>query len=198
MKNPVANIYKEYLTFTDVDRFRLLNAFVVAISMNLLLPILIDLRGELLETFVISTFMIMAILAVKTNSYFVHNFNLSTLYRQGVVFHLLILLTASTYFISPIIFVYTDSILLFLEIAVFSAYSIKLNDYQAKNNPEDIKRFQIFRNSTYADGTLIGLFSVTAITLFVNPAWGIIAFLIFNTAFTAWLFTKWNFFVGKE
>ena len=45
--------------FDKITQFRLINAFIIAIGMNLFYPILIDLKGEYLLAYAISMFLIL-------------------------------------------------------------------------------------------------------------------------------------------
>lgn len=194
----IKNLKRKFVSFDDITKFRLINSFLVAISMNLFVPILTDLKGEYLAAWAISMLMIGGTLMVKTNEYFVNNFTIGQLYKQGIVVHLLLVISSLIYFINPLIMVWTDGIIALFEVAVFSAYSIKLNNWLTQNYPDSMSDFQIVRNSTWADGTLIGL-SITAIVtfLFGVPS-GLMLFITFNTIFSAWMIYNWNFFDNYE
>ena len=73
------NKFNKFNKFDEVTRFRLINSFVLAAGMNLLYPVLADLKGEYLVAWVISAFMIIETLAVKTNRYFIDNFSLDSI-----------------------------------------------------------------------------------------------------------------------
>jgi len=190
----IKNTYKRIKHFDKVTRFRLINAFLVAIGMNLFWPIAMDLKGEYLAAWAISTFMILETLMVKTNRWVVNNFSLGVIYRTSAVFHLILLCTVSIYFWSPFVMILLSSVMSILEVTIFSAYSIKLNNYLTEHFPKDMNEFQIIRNSTWADGMLIGLSAVTLIVFIWSIKIGILFFLCFNLIFTFWLLWNWNFF----
>lgn len=189
--------FDKFNNFDDVTRFRLINAFVLAAGMNLLYPVLTDLKGEYLVAWVISAFMIIETLAVKTNRYFINNFSLNSIYKLSVIAHINFTLVASFYFWNPLYMVYADMIAAIVDVTIFSAFSIMLTNYLTNNFPESMSEFQIIRNSVWADGILIGLIAVTTITFFFGNTYAIIAFLVFNTLFSAWLIKNWNFYKNK-
>jgi hypothetical protein len=90
--------------------------------------------------------------------------------------------------------VWIEGLLAIIEVAVFSAYSIALNNYLTHKFPNSMSDFQIVRNSSWADGYLIGLGLISLITYFGTIGTGIIVFIIFNTIFSMYLIYNWNFF----
>ena len=80
--------FKKLKDFDAVTRYRLINAFIIAAGMNLLYPVLADLKGEYLVAWIISAFMIIETLAVKTNRYFIDNFSLSKMYKLSIFAHI--------------------------------------------------------------------------------------------------------------
>lgn len=193
----IKKYFEKFNKFDEVTRFRLINAFVIAAGMNLLYPVLADLKGEYLVAWIISAFMIIETLAVKTNRYFIDNFSLDSMYKLSCLAHINFTFVATFYFWNPLYMVYADMIAAIIDISVFSAFSIMLTNYLTKNFPESMSEYQIVRNSVWADGILIGLSLVTAITFFFGNDYAIIAFLIFNTLFCAWLVKNWNFYKNK-
>ena len=189
--------FNKFNKFDEVTRFRLINSFVLAAGMNLLYPVLADLKGEYLVAWVISAFMIIETLAVKTNRYFIDNFSLDSIYKLSVIAHVNFTLVASFYFWNPLYMIYADMIAAIVDVTIFSAFSIMLTNYLTNNFPESMSEFQIVRNSIWADGILIGLVLVTGITFFFGNAYAISAFLVFNTLFSAWLIKNWNFYKNK-
>jgi len=180
-------------TFDTITRFRLINAFIIAIGFNLFFPILIDLKGEYLVSWVISMFMIAETLMVKTNQFVLDNYSMADVYKMTVFVHGAFTLVAVTYFWNPAVMVYLESAFSIIDVAIFSAFSIQLNNYITDNFPKDMSNFQIFRNSTWADGILIGLTITTILTFFFSNAVGLIVFIIFNMGFSIWLARNWNF-----
>lgn len=186
--------FKKLKEFDAVTRYRLINAFIIAAGMNLLYPVLADLKGEYLVAWIISAFMILETLAVKTNRYFIENFSLSKIYKLSIFAHINFTLVAALYFWNPLYMIYADMIAAILDVSIFSAFSIMLNNYLTDNYPESMNEFQIVKNSIWADGILIGLFTVTAITYFFGNSVAIAVFLIFNILFSSWLIWNWKFY----
>jgi hypothetical protein len=166
-------------------------------GMNLLYPVITDLKGEYLVAWVISSFMILETLAIKTNRWFVDKYTLSQVYRMSVIAHINFTLIALLFFISPLYMVIGDSVAAIIDVTIFSAFSIMLTNHLTENHPESMSEFQIVRNSTWADGILIGLTLVTLITFFWGNAVAVTAFIIFNVCFSSWLVYNWNFFKDK-
>lgn len=190
----IRNILKKLDQFDPITRFRLINSFITAIGMNLFWPVLTDLKGEYLVAWVISFFMILETLMVKTNRWFIEKFTMQQIFRMSVIAHLGFTITALTYFwISPEFMVWADMIMGIIDVTVFSAFSIVLNNYITDNYPKSMNEFQIIRNSTWADGIIIGLSIVTVVTFSWGNAVAIGFFIFFNTCFTLWLLSHWNF-----
>jgi len=188
------NTVKQIHKFDNVTKFRLLNAFIFAVGFNLFVPILMDLKGEYLAAWAISAFMIGEQLAVKTNRYMVENFTISDLYKMGIGIHIVFIITAMIYFLSPLYMVILDGIITIIVMSVFGAHTIKLNNYLTENSPEDMNEFQIIRNNIWADALLFGLFVTTAITYFFSNDVGLICFIIYNSCYTGWMIYNWNFY----
>ena len=186
----------QILDFDPVTKFRLINAFLVAIGISALAPVLTVLKGTLLPVWVISMFGIGNTLVVKTNAYFSKK-SLDWLYKVGIGVHIFFTLSAVVYFFSPLGMVILGSISGIIEVAIFSAYAIRLNAYLADNFPETTTKFGITRNNTWANGHFIGL----GVSAFVTAFWGltpmIILFVMFNTMFSAWMIYNWNFYQNR-
>jgi len=180
--------------FDDITRFRLINSFVVAFSVSMLLPVLTVLQGTLMVAWAISLFKIIEMISVKSNEFFVHSFKVKHLYKMTVILHLFYIFSASIYFFSPLIMVYADSMIAILEMAIIGAFSIALNNYLADEFPKSMSRFQIVRNSSWADGSLISLL-ITTVSLYFFPMYVIvIMFIIINSIFSIWLIKNWRFY----
>lgn len=184
----------QFNKFDKVTRYRLINAFMIAAGMNLLYPVLADLKGEYLVAWVISAFMILETLTVKTNRFFTENFNISQIYKLSVFAHVNFTFVAAFYFWNPLYMIYASMISAIIEVTIFSVFSIMLTNYLTNNYPESIGEFQIIRNSIWADGILIGLFTVTVVTYFFGNSVAIILFIIFNICFSSWLIWNWKFY----
>jgi len=184
--------------FDEVTKFRLINAFIVAFGLTMLMPVLTVLQGTLMLAWIIAVFKIAQMLAVKSNEFFVHSFSMDKLYKMTVILHVFFTLSAGLYFWNPLIMIYADSIFGLIEVAVISAYSITLNNYIADKFPDSMSKFQIIRNSSWADGALIGLL-ITTVTLYFLPlGFTIGMFLVVNGTFTIWLVKNWNFYDRKD
>lgn len=184
--------------FDKVTEFRLQNAFLVAIGMSILAPILISLKGIYLLPWIISAFAIAQALAVKTNHWFISTFNLDQFLKLAIIFHIIFIMVAGTYFYSPDLMVWLSSITAVIEITIFSAYSIVLNNYLTDNYPQSMSKFQVVRNSIWSDGYLIGLIAVGLTTFFSTLGMAVAIFMFFNTLFSFWLIKRWNFYINVK
>jgi len=185
-------LLKSLKAFDTITKFRIQNAFLISVSTAILSPVMTHLYGLYMVTFMISLFSISYTLAVKTNPYFVKLGN-EKLFRLGIFVHIIFTLSAALYFWSPVTMVYMDSISTFIEICVFSAYSITLQNYITKYYPESVPEFQIVRNDYVANGTLFGLILSTGLLL-ISVKVTVIVFLIFNFGFSLYLLNNWNIF----
>ncbi len=179
--------------FDNITKFRLINSFLVSVGMGLLAPVLAILKGTLLPAWAISMFGIFNTISVKTNEYFSKK-PLKELYKGGVFLHMLFVLTALLYFVNPFLMIVIDSTLVIVEVAVFSAYGIILNNHISQNYPMSMVDFQIVRNGIWADGTLIGLGASAIITTLLGLSGMVISFIIFNSLFSIWMLKNWRFY----
>ena len=186
--------YKIIPTFDTLTQFRIRNALLIMFGIHLILPVLIDLRGELLSTTFISIIMIATTLSMKTNKFFVDKFSMSQLYKMGVFIHFTLLLGGFLYFINHFYFVVVDSFISILETAILMSYSIKLDVYQAKEFPNDVEPFKIFRNTSMADVILMGLGTVAFITYFFERDTAVYIFIVVNIPISVYLFSRWKFY----
>lgn len=186
--------YNAISSFDTVTQFRIRNALLIMFGIHLILPILIDLRGELLSTAFISMIMIATTLSMKTNQFFVDKFSISQLYKIGLFIHFTLLMGGFLYFINHFYFVVIDSLISILETAILLSYSIKLDVYQAKEFPEDVEAFKIFRNTSMADVILMGLGIVAFITYFFERDTAVYLFIIVNIPISVYLFKNWKFY----
>lgn len=188
---------KRFKEFDKVTEFRLWNSLFVAFGMELLVPIIISLKGLYMATWIISAFMIANTLAVKANNYIVNKYSLDSMYKMGIFIHLGFILISSIYFFNPVIMIWLDSTLAIIETALFSSYSIALNNYLTDNYPNDMKDFQIVRNSSWADSSMLGALLITGLTA-ISLGVGVISFIVYNTIFSLWLMKNWNFYKDIE
>lgn len=100
------NSFKDLNNFDKITKFRLQNAFIYALGLNLLIPIMIDLKGEYLVPWVISMFLVIETLVVKTNNFMTSKFTMEQLFKMGIFAHCLVVSFVATYFINPNIMIY--------------------------------------------------------------------------------------------
>lgn len=180
--------------FDKITKFRLQNSFIYALGINLMIPIMIDLKGEYLLPWVISAFLVIETLVVKTNHFMTKTFTMEQLYKMGIFAHILFVLFVCSYFYNPNIMIYGNTIIMIVHIAIFSAYSIKLNNYITTHFYDTFHKFQVIRNSIVADGTILGLSIITLVLYFFNISYGLFLFILFNSIFIIWMFINFNIF----
>ncbi len=190
--------FKKFKQFDSITELRLINAFFVAIGIALLSPIIISLKGIYLTAWLISIFIIIQTLAVKTNKLIVNNLTIEQMFRISIFMQFLFIILSGLYFYSPLLMVLFDSIIGIIEVSFFTSFSIALNNYITKNCPDDMSDFQVIRNSSSADGFLLGLIITTIINYLFSIGATIIVFIVFNICYTLWLLSKWNFYKGNK
>jgi len=185
---------KSFEEFDKITTFRLINVFIVAFGFNMFIPVLTKLQGQLMLAYIIALFSIAHTLAVKSNEIFVHSFSMDKLFKMTVVWHIFYIISTGLYFWNPSIMIYVDSIFSLIEVAVISSYNITLNNHITKYYPKSMSKFQIVRNSAWADGSLIGLLLSTITLYFLPLCYTVGVFILVNTVFAFWLLKNWNFY----
>lgn len=185
--------YKRIKTFDKISKFRLFTGFVVTVGLTTLIPILVDLKGEYLVPWLISLFIFLETISAKTHGFFVDRFNISGLYKLGILVHISLICILTVYFINPLYFIFADCIFGILAIGVFGSFSISLDVYQSKHNLDTVQDFKVVRNSIIADATLIGLSFSFILTFFFTVKIAIICVLIYHTIFSGYLIYKRNY-----
>lgn len=186
-------MFKELNSFDSITKFRIINAIAVVFGLNLLIPVINDLRGELLTSSMIAVMMIGTTLAVKANEILV-KLDMTLVYKLGNIFHLLLTISTAIYFFNPLLYVYINAVLGIIEIAIFTSYSIQLDEHIAKTSPHVLSRFKVYINSRKADAILFGLAVTASLTYLFGVNIVFICFMIYNTLFSIWLMKNWSFF----
>lgn len=187
------NHYKKIKGFDKITKFRLLNSFVVTVALTTLVPIMVDLKGEYLVPWLISMFIFIETLSAKTHGFFVDRFNISGLYKLGILVHISLIFILLVYYFDPKLFIMMDCIFGILAVAVFGAFSISLDVYQSTYHLEDVQDFKVVRNSIIADATLLGLTFSFLLTLFFTIKIAITSVLIYHTIFSIYLIYRRNY-----
>ena len=179
--------------FDKVTQFRLINAFCFALSFNIILPVILQLKGEIMPAYIISILMVLSTLSVKTNKFVIEKCTIPLLFKIGIFIHLIYLIASSIYFWDKTYFIYIDSLLGIIDIIFFSAISIKLNEYLALHYPDSVSGFGITRNNQYANGTLIGLLIAT-VTSFYSVELTVLFSIIAGVVFSGWMLINWSYY----
>ena len=190
----ILNDYRKIEQFDFITQYRLRTMLFWSICLFIISPLLLELKGEYLLTWAISIFMIAEQLALKTNRFMTERFSLSELYKMGIYVHLVFLCSSLIYFYDKLYMVIADSILAIIDTTIFSALSIKLNNYLIENYPEKNNEFQIVRNSLWVDGVLIALSFSTIISYFLGRDYLIYVFIFINIIFNIYLFKNYNIY----
>ena len=183
--------------FDEVTQFRLINSIAVYFGLNLLVPVIVDLRGELLSSSTISIIMILVTASVKLN-FIITKFSISTVFKIGTIFHILLTMSTFIYFINPLLYVYINAFLSIMELAIFTSYRILLDEYLAKTLPNRVAEFKIYSNSKKADAVLLGLGCTAVLTFLFSLKVVFCVFIIWNLLFSIWLFWNWRFYDERK
>jgi hypothetical protein len=187
---------KKYLTheFDDVSNFRMIFSFYVAIYFGLMGPIWIILKGLYMLPWLIGIFSIIQTLSLKSNEFFIKKFTLNQFFKISIVIHIFYLFISLTYFINPHFMIIIDSVLGIFDVALFSAFSIKLDTLQAKKYPEHVQNFKTKRNSRIADGTIIGTGIMSLVLFFNSVDVGVMVIVVASLLFLLLQFKYFNFY----
>lgn len=185
--------YRKIKGFDTITKFRLLNSFVVTVAITTLTPIIISMKGEYLVPWLISVLIFLETVSAKTNGYFVEKFNISGLYKLGIIVHISLMFIMVVYYFDPLIFVLLDCLFGIMAIAVFGSFSIALDVYQSTYFLKDVQDFKVVRNSIIADATLIGLTVSFLMTFFFTVKVAITVVLVYHTIFSMYLLYNINY-----
>ena len=188
---------KEYIRqhkeLDKVSRFRLINRLLVTFTIGLMTPIVTILTGQYLPVYLVSIYSILNQLSVKTNKYMTTKYSIQQLYKIGVIVHFIFTLIGFVYFYNKFLMVNLDAIVMILEIIVFGALSIKLDEYQAKFETDLVAKYKIIANTYSSDFMLLGLGLSTLLGL-VNKDYIVITFVITNIGINVWLINNLKFY----
>ena len=184
---------KKFKQFDKITKYRLENAFLFAFTIGIMMPVLTQLKG-LLSITILSVIAIFSKLAMKTNDFFDKKFSLSEIYHLGITLNICFIFSTMLYFQNKTMMILFDSILSIIEFAVFSVFSIKLNYYLSKLTPNSFKEFQKVRNSAWADGTLLGLFITTVLSLRLKTDYIVVLAIFVYMLYVLRLIINWDFF----
>ena len=134
----INHYFNRFKEFDKITEFRMINTIFVAMGMALLVPVIVSLKGIYFAAWLIGLFSIIQTLMVKTNGYFVDKLSIRTMFRWGVYIHFGYIFMSLLYFINPVMMLWADSILGIIEVALFSAFSISLNNYITDCYPKDM------------------------------------------------------------
>lgn len=187
------NHYRKIKGFDLISKFRLLNSFASTVALTTLTPIIIDMKGEFLVPWLISVLIFLETISAKTNGYFVEKFNISGLYKLGILVHISLMLILVVYYFNPLYFILLDCVFGILAIAVFGSFSIALDVYQSTYHLKDVQDFKVVRNSVIADATLIGLTVSFLLTFFFSVTVAITVVLVYHTLFSFYMLYRFNY-----
>jgi len=190
----IKRTFGEVKKFDKVSEFRLKNSYFFSISFNLLVPVIVVLKGTLILPWIIGIFGILNMIIIKTNEILTKLLTLNDLFRISNILQLIFILISLIYFYSPKIMIFSYSFFGLIEIMIISAYTIKLNNYISVNFPKKMNKFQIIRNNIWSNGALIGLCISSIILFLFNINILIKVSIIFEIILAIWLFKNWNFF----
>lgn len=189
----IGRIVKNRLRFDELTNFRLVNAYIQSFTSSIVAPLFISLKGSLLSIEMITLFVIMGTLAVNANKHLAV-YGIAGLYKIGIIIQIAIILGSGIYYYDKVIFLYIDLIIITCTIAIFSTFSIVLNQHQAETQPNIVKEFNIVRNSIVAEAFLIGLGLSFIVITFLGEEWIIAFYIAFQSMFAFWLLKNYTFY----
>lgn len=183
-----------FKSFDKLTQIRLINSIVVTLFLTEITPLIYALKGTYLPVAIISVIMILNSFAVKTNKWIVENVSIVTMYKLSMGYQALFIGTLGFYFIDKEIFVYVESAIFIVEVALFSAFSIMLTDIMVKRSPSQVTLFNVFRNSVIADATVLGLSIAIIFDLFFEQYAIVMFTMVVCSLYLVWLYNTYDTF----
>ena len=121
-------LFNSYKGFDNFIKMQLLVIFVISFSWALIFPIVAKLQGLLWATSIISAYMIVHKLSTFIMPYF-KNTSLKQSYKWLIILDILYLLFIPTYFIDPLLFLYSEAALMVVYGVVLSIFGISYDAY---------------------------------------------------------------------
>jgi hypothetical protein len=177
----------------EAQQFRFKTAFLVAVYIIILMPIVKKYQGVFFTTQLITVLIIIQQLANK----FLEKINKHLIIGQ--IFHILIvfqgieILVLLLYFVNFKLMIYIFSIFDICIGLIATSYGIKLTSLQAKLNPKEVKHVQIFKQNIWAEGFLTGLF-ISFLLQEIGITFTIISAIIIRMLIFIYMIKNWNFF----
>lgn len=154
--------------FDNFLKMQLYVIFIISMSWSLILPLITKLQGLLWATSIISIFLILTKLTAFIAPRF-KNIKLHLAYRNLIILDGLYLLSLSTYFISPLLFLYVEGVLMLIYTIIMSVFGIRYDAFLMKKY--DITTFenvQYAERISMATASIIGYSIVVLLDLFTN------------------------------
>ncbi len=142
----------------EVQRFRFIGTFFVALYMMIMLPVIKKYQGVFFTTQLITILLIASQLSNK----FLEKVN--SRFRIGQIYHFLVytqiteILILFIYFYNFKLMIYLYSFFDIILAFIAMSYGIKLTSMYAKKYPKEFKMLPIFKQNIWAEGFIIGLF----------------------------------------
>jgi len=177
----------------EVQRFRFKLSFFAAIFIMIIAPVINKYQGVYFTTQLITIIMILHQFSSKFLEKINQKFKIGELYKIMIFVQFLEVSILSIYFYDFKLMIYIYSFFeIFLGLVALS-YGIKLTSLQAKNDPNQIKTVQIFKQNIWAEGFLVGLF-FSILLQSIGIMYIVIVGILIRLSIALYLLKNWDFF----
>jgi hypothetical protein len=161
-------LYVAYKKFDSFIKMQLVIIFVISLSWALIMPIITKLQGLLWATSIISSFLILQQLTAFISPLF-KDLHLRTAYRNLIFLDFLYLISLYTYFIDPLVFLYTEGILMLIYTIIMSVFGIRYDAFlMNKYNTQIFEYVQYVERISVATAAIIGYSVVLLLDIFTH------------------------------
>jgi hypothetical protein len=176
-----------------LSQFRFYLAFLVAIYITMIAPIIVKLEGLYFTVGLITILMIINNLTSKFLEPLTEKFRIGTIWKIAGFIHLIEMLILFLYFFSDKTMIYVYSFFNIAASLVYSVYSLKMTNQFIKKFPNKIKQLQIFRQNVWNEGYLLGLFISLALQT-INLKIVMVSAILLHIYILYYMIKNWNFY----
>ena len=184
--NYIGNHKKEFKSFSEITKVRLVGLIIFLFIINLHSPIVVALKGIYLSIFnlspatIIAILSILSIIIVRLVPFIMKKIKLSNLYKLGILFDIMFTISSFTYFYSPALFVWLESIIGIFNVALFISISNTYSNFIHYFEPENYTSFQNYRTILIAEIELLALLLSAFLTGFFSYTFSIMFIILIS------------------
>jgi len=162
------DLYLAYKKFDSFIKMQLVVIFVISLSWALIMPVITKLQGLLWATSIISGFLIFQRLTAFIAPMF-KDAHLRVAYRNLIFLDFLYLISLYTYFIDPLLFLYTEGALMLVYTVIMSVFAIRYDAFlMNKYNTQIFEDVQYVERISMATAAIIGYSVVFLLDIFTH------------------------------